>query len=141
MHTRDLIARGLELTREKRKIDAELATLRRQLEPLFPAKETCETIDFECGSAVRTVRREWWIQPGKLNVVRKILGKGYAHMIDKEMPLSVTAALRGLLKNDHSELAMQIRPYIIVNRAARIDFRDPLSDTVVTTGNESEVVS
>lgn len=142
MNTKELVARGAELVRQRRKIDVEIAMLRGKLEPLFPARATIETIDYDCGSAVRTVRREWWIQPGKLQAVRDILGAGYAHMIDHEMPLSVTAALRALLKRDDSDLARQIRPYIVINRTVRVDFRDALSNTFVLDDEvTSEVVS
>ncbi len=140
MNTSSEIQRGLELVRQRREIDRELGAIRQRLEPLFPAKCQHEVMKSEAGEAVRTVRREWWIAPGKLDAVRAILGTAYAHMIDREMPLTVTAQLRSLLHNDTSDIALQLRPYIIINRTVRVDFREPTSDLAVSDDGTGSIV-
>lgn len=139
MTTHELIEHGVRLTNERRFIDAELSNIRRQLEPIFPAVKTQEELKSGSGAAVRTVRREWWIKPRRLAAVRNILGEGYAHLIDEEMPLTVTPGLRALIKNGNSEIGLSLRPYIIVNRTTHIAFRDPVSETVVCDSDGSVV--
>jgi hypothetical protein len=140
MTTHELIEQGLRLTKERQRIDAELSRVRRQIEPLFPAVKTQEDIQSTNGMAVRTVRREWWIKPRRLAAVRNILGKGYAHLIDEEMPLTVTPGLRALINNPNSAIGLSLRPYIIVNRATHIAFRDPVSDITVGDDDGSVVM-
>jgi hypothetical protein len=140
MTTHELIEQGVRLTKEKQRIEAELSCVRQQIEPLFPAVKTLEEIESKTGSAVRTVRREWWIKPRRLAAVRNILGAGYTHLIDNEMPLTVTPGLRALIINPNSEIGLALRPYIIVNRTTHIAFRDPLSECTVGVEKGSVVM-
>lgn len=64
----------------------------------------------------------------------------YAHLIDPEMPLTVTPGLRALINNPNSDVGLSLRPYIVINRSTHIAFRDPTSEFVVSDGNESAVV-
>ncbi len=140
MTTQQIVERGIELTREHHKTDAELRSLNNMLEHRFPGKLTHETIDTKYGRAVRTVCREWWIMPGHLDRVRAILGDARAHLIDPEQPQAITPGLRALLKNDDSQDGIQIRPHAVVNCTVRITFAEPNSETVVGDGQESEVI-
>ncbi len=140
MTTHELIEQGVRLTKEKQRIDAELSRVRQQIEQLFPAVKTQEEIESTTGTAVRTVRREWWIKPRRLAAVRNIIGAGYAHLIDEEMPLTVTPGLRALINNSHSEIGLALRPYIIVNRTTHIAFRDPVSEFMVGDEDGSVVM-
>lgn len=134
MRSEDIVARGVELTRERRRIDAELFQLRQQIETVFPCRLTQEEIAFECGRVTRSVERNWWIKPDHLGTVRQLLGTAYAYMIDDKQPLVVTAALRSLLKNDASDVGRAIRPYVIVDVNVRIVFQDAVGHTAVDEG-------
>lgn len=74
MNMHEMIERGVHLMKERRRIDAELSHLRLRVEQLFPAVKTQEELKSDAGAVVRTVRREWWIKPRRLDAVRRILG-------------------------------------------------------------------
>jgi hypothetical protein len=138
--TEQLVAIGLELTTQRQLIDLQLHEVRRELDGRFPGVKTQEEISTKKGRAVRMVRHEYWIAPGKLGDVRRILGTAYAHLLDPEQPLVVTPRLRALSKDERSDVGRLLRPYIKVDRRIRISFRAPLSALVVTDGVESQVV-
>lgn len=138
--TDQIINIGVQLMRQRRLIDMQLRELYSELEPRFPGQRTQEEISTAVGRAVRTVRREYWIKPGSLDAVRKILGTAYAHMIDVEQPLSVTSKLLALAKDERSDVGRLVRQFIVVDRRRRIVFHEPLSDVVVTDGAAHDVV-
>jgi hypothetical protein len=136
-----LIALGVTLTQERAVLDARLHEVKDKIEHLFPCKKTHEILECEAGIAERTVRREHWIAPGSLAEVRRILGTAYAHLIDEEMPLTVTTAMRNLLRKDESLVAAMIKPHIIINTEAPIIFKQSLSEIMIGDEPSSTVVA
>ncbi|MBI5646664.1 MAG: hypothetical protein HY962_07005 [Ignavibacteriae bacterium] len=132
-HTDDLIAEGVELTRRIAELRAQLYLVTSELEPRFPAQKTHEEIESPAGRAVRTVRREYMVAPGRLADLRALLGTAYAHMISEEYPMTPTRALLDLIKDERSMIGQNIRRLglVVAETKRPIVFRAPNGGMVV----------